>query len=146
MEGNSQCEELKSRVETLSGKSNLLRDEIKKRKNEIKFFKNTIKNAKNTYKNLATKYGVSISVGNVSKKITENMVTVGGMINDRIGAPSSREVEDAFNNYNNTKFQLEDKIEDIEKEIQKIGKDINKIQEQKESLVEEMRNIGCYKR
>jgi chromosome segregation ATPase len=146
MKDNSVCDDLRNRIETLNGQANLLQNEIRDRKNKINSFKNKIENAKDNYKNLATEYGVSLSVGAVSKKISENLITMSSMVSDRVGAPSSREVENALNDYNSIKFQLEDKIEEFEKEIRQIGRDINKIQTEKEKLVEKMRHAECYKR
>jgi peptidoglycan hydrolase CwlO-like protein len=90
--------------------------------------------------------GVSLSVGTLSKKLAENLITLGGMMHDRVDAPDSSEVEDALNEYNMVKLELDSKIEELEKEIQQIGNKIRSTQKEKENLVGQMRNIGCYKR
>jgi hypothetical protein len=54
-----------------------------------------------------------LSVGTLSKKLAENLITLGGMMHDRADAPDSSEIEDALNEYNMVKLELDSKIEEL---------------------------------
>lgn len=137
-ENNPKCEKLMDEMRDINDEIESFEDQVSDIKRNIQNLKNVNRESKIDRNNMMTKFGVSKDLV-VGSLVNNPVVSVLKGLNDDLGAPTEREIEEIMIKISD----IESDIEGLENEIFLTGLEVRRLTIKRENIFRERRFLGC---